>query len=292
MTPSDYKYIQDYIKEQSGIVLADGKEYLLESRLMPLVRSNTMASIEDLIQAMRAPTGGHLRDAVVDAMTTNESFFFRDKTPFNHFNNVMAPSLLEARASQKRLRIWCAAASSGQEPYSLAMCIKEMPDKFANWRTEILGTDLSTEVLEKAKAGMYSQFEVQRGLPIQMLVKYFKQSGEMWQVDSSLKAMIDYRPFNLLHDFTSLGKFDIVFCRNVLIYFDEETKRDILNRIARQMAPDGFLVLGAAETVIGLTDVFERYPSQMGLYVHNPASTAGAPAPKSFGAAALEARAG
>jgi len=268
VNPSDYKYVQEYVKEQSGIVLSEGKEYLLESRLSPLVRNTDgMSSIDDLIQAMRDPANQHLRDMVVEAMTTNESFFFRDKTPFNHFNEIMAPAMLEGRDAQKRLRIWCAAASSGQEPYSLGMCIKEMADKFANWQIDILGTDLSLEILEKAKSGMYSQFEVQRGLPIQMLMKYFTQLGESWQVNAELRGMVDYKANNLLKDFSSYGKFDIIFCRNVLIYFDEETKRDILARLAKQLEPDGFLILGAAETVIGLSDTFTRFPNKAGLYV-------------------------
>lgn len=188
---------------------------------------------------------------------------------FDHFNEVMVPAMVESRKLQKRLRIWCAAASSGQEPYSLGMCISELPEKFANWRIDILGTDLSLDILEKAKSGMYSQFEVQRGLPIQMLMKYFTQVGENWQVNADLRAMVDYKAHNLLESFTTMGKFDIIFCRNVLIYFAEDTKRDILNRLVQQLEPDGFLILGAAETVIGLTDAFTRYPDRSGLYVIN-----------------------
>ena len=166
-------------------------------------------------------------------MTTNESFFFRDKIPFEHFRDTIMPALLAARAAQRRIRIWCAAASTGQEPYSLAMMLKDMSDRLAGWRIEILGTDLSVEVLEKAKAGIYSQFEVQRGLPIQLLVKYFTQIGDTWQIAPEIRAMVQYRPLNLLGDFASLGTFDVVFCRNVLIYFDQRTKIDVLNRLAR-----------------------------------------------------------
>ena len=169
-------------------------------------------------------------------MTTNESFFFRDKIPFEQFRNQVMPALLTARAMQRNIRIWCAAASTGQEPYSLAMCLKEMAAKVAGWRIEILGTDLSTEVLEKAKTGIYSQFEVQRGLPIQLLVKYFTQVGETWQVAPELRAMVQYKPLNLLHNFSHLGTFDVVFCRNVLIYFDQQTKVDVLDRMAKMPA--------------------------------------------------------
>ena len=196
---------------------------------------------------------------VVEAMTTNETFFFRDKVPFDHFRELIMPEMLQARANRKSIRIWCAAGSTGQEPYSLAMCLKEMGAALTGWRVEILATDLSQEVLEKSKAGIYSQFEVQRGLPIQMLVKYFKQTGELWQINADMRAMVQHRQLNLLHDFSQLGVFDVIFCRNVLIYFDQETKMNIFNRLARAIEPDGFLVLGAAETVVGLTDVFKPF---------------------------------
>ena len=199
-------------------------------------------------------------------MTTNETFFFRDKVPFDHFRNSIMPEILQARAGRRSIRIWCAAGSTGQEPYSLAMCLKEMGAALAGWRIEILATDLSQEVIEKSKAGLYSQFEVQRGLPIQMLVKYFKQVGEFWQINADIRAMVQHRQLNLLHDFSQLGIFDVIFCRNVLIYFDQDTKIDIFRRLAKVTEPDGFLALGAAETVVGLTDVFKPYPERRGLY--------------------------
>jgi chemotaxis protein methyltransferase CheR len=203
---------------------------------------------------------------VVEAMTTNETFFFRDKVPFDHFRDSIMPEILKARSARKSIRIWCAAGSTGQEPYSLAMALKEMSAATAGWRIDIIATDLSQEVLEKSKAGIYSQFEVQRGLPIQMLVKYFKQTGEFWQINADIRAMVQHRQLNLLHDFSQLGVFDVIFCRNVLIYFDQETKINIFNRLAKTMEPDGFLVLGAAETVVGLTDVFKPFPDKRGLY--------------------------
>jgi chemotaxis protein methyltransferase CheR len=186
----------------------------------------------------------------------------------------MLPNLLKARAARRSLRIWCAAASTGQEPYSLAMILKEMAVQLAGWRFEIIATDLSNEVLEKARAGLYSQFEVQRGLPIQFLMKYFTQAGETWQIAPEIRAMVQYRPLNLLADFTHLGSFDIVFCRNVLIYFDQPTKIGVLERLARVTEQDGYLVLGAAETVVGLTEVFKPLIDRRGLYVPNPAAKA------------------
>jgi len=199
-------------------------------------------------------------------MTTNETFFFRDKVPFDHFRDSIMPEIMKARANRKSIRIWCAAGSTGQEPYSLAMSLKEMGAQLAGWRVEIIATDLSLEVLEKSKAGIYSQFEVQRGLPIQLLVKYFKQNGEFWQISPDIRAMVQHRQLNLLHDFSQLGVFDIIFCRNVLIYFDQDTKINIFGRLAKTMEQDGFLVLGAAETVVGLTDVFKPFPDKRGLY--------------------------
>lgn len=286
MTPSDYEYLRKLLKDRSGLVLSADKQYLVESRLLPVARKAGINSLTDLVQKLKTPGAAALENDVVEAMTTNESFFFRDKVPFDHFRNDIMPSLLKARAAQRRIRIWCAAASTGQEPYSLAMVLKEMAAQVSGWRIEILGTDLSTEVLEKAKAGIYSQFEVQRGLPIQLLVKYFTQVGDMWQISSELRNMVQYRPLNLLADFNSLGSFDIIYCRNVLIYFDQPTKVRVLERMARMMEGDGYLVLGAAETVVGLTDAFKPLPDRRGLYVPNkvaapiPAAAAAGAAPR------------
>ena len=199
-------------------------------------------------------------------MTTNESFFFRDKVPFEHFRDTIMPALLAARAASRRIRIWCAAAATGQEPYSLAIALKEMGKELRGWRIEIVATDLSTEVLEKAKSGIYSQFEVQRGLPALMLIKYFTQVGETWQIAPEIRGMVKFMPLNLLNDFSHLGRFDVVFCRNVLIYFDQATKIGVLERIAGVTERDGFLVLGGAETVVGLTDRFKPIPDKRGLY--------------------------
>jgi chemotaxis protein methyltransferase CheR len=206
---------------------------------------------------------------VVEAMTTNETFFFRDKIPFDHLKEAVLPALVQARAARRSLRIWCAASSTGQEPYSIAMCLKEASHLFAGWRIEIVATDLSQEVLEKSKAGIYSQFEVQRGLPIQLLVKYFTQNGELWQLNAEIRGMVQHRQLNLLQDFSHLGTFDVVFCRNVLIYFDQATKANIFERIARMVEPDGVLALGAAESVVGITNAFKPYPDRRGLYRTN-----------------------
>ena len=275
MTPLDYDFLRKLLKERSGLVLSGDKEYLVESRLLPVARKMGLSSLNELVAKLRAPGAERLIVEVVEAMTTNESFFYRDKVPFDHFREGIMPALIKARANQRRMRIWCAAASTGQEPYSLAMIIKEMAAQLAGWRIEILATDLSNEVLEKAKAGVFSQFEVQRGLPIQMLVKYFVQNGETWQISSDIRAMVQYRSLNLLHDFSALGAFDVIFCRNVLIYFDQQTKVDVLERCARILEPDGYLVLGAAETVVGLTDTFKPSSERRGLYTPQHAALKG-----------------
>jgi len=267
MTPLDYEFFRILLKERSGLVLAADKQYLIESRLMPVARAAGLVSITDLAKRLRGSDSEALKMQVTEAMTINESFFFRDKIPFDRFRDTVLPAMLSSRANTRRLRIWCAAASTGQEPYSLAMILRSMIEKFIDWRIEIVATDISHEVLEKAKAGVYSQFEVQRGLPIQMLMQHFEQVGEQWRVTENLRKMVQFRHFNLLENFSSFGTFDVVFCRNVLIYFDQATKVDVLERIGRSLRPDGFLLMGAAETVVGLTDIFVPLPDRRGLYV-------------------------
>jgi len=272
VTPQDFDYLRKLLRERSGLVLAAEKQYLPESRLVPVARRHGMANLTELIDRLRNKSPAALIAEVVEAMTTNETFFFRDKLPFDHFRDTMMPALLAARARDKRIRIWCTAASTGQEPYSLAMSLKAMGAALSGYRIDIVATDLSSEVLEKAKAAVYTQFEVQRGLPVQLLVKFFEQSSESWQLAPELRSMVQFRPLNLLNDFSALGCFDVVFCRNVLIYFDQGCKVAVLNRIARQMPDDGYLVLGAAETTIGLTDTFKPLADKRGLYVPNGAT--------------------
>jgi len=269
VTPLDYDFLRKCLKARSGLVLSADKQYLVESRLLPVARKAGLANLGDLVAALKIAPADALMTAVVEAMTTNESFFFRDKTPFDHFRETIMPALLAARRTSRSIRIWCAAASTGQEPYSLAMSLKQMAREIAGLRIEIVATDLSNEVLEKARQGLYSQFEVQRGLPIQLLIKHFTQVGELWQIEPDIRAMVRYQQLNLLQDFSRLGLFDVIFCRNVLIYFDQPTKVDVLNRLARSTASDGFLVLGAAETVVGLTDSFKTLADKRGLYAPN-----------------------
>ncbi|MFG1205149.1 protein-glutamate O-methyltransferase CheR [Xanthobacter aminoxidans] len=266
--PADYDFFARFLKERSGLILTDDKHYLLESRLIPLLNRFAIADFARLAEILKSNEAPIIAEAVVEAMTTNESLFFRDKVPFEDMARSLLPALCAARLKTHTLRIWCAAASTGQEPYSIAMMLAEKPELTGGRRVQIIGTDISSEVLERARAGRYNQFEVQRGLSVQQLLKYFVKSGDWWEVVPQLKAMIEYRKFNLLDPFGGLGTFDLIMCRNVLIYFDVPTKADILARMSRQLAPDGFLQLGGAETAIGICDAFRPLPDHRGTYVH------------------------
>ncbi len=275
MTPAEYDFLRQFLKARSGLSLSAEKHYLVEGRLLPIARKSGLTDMAGLVGALRRPDAVALATEVVEAMTTNESYFFRDRTPFEQFRDVMLPALRQSRAASRRIRIWCAAAAAGQEPYSLAMSLREVAREWRGWQFEIVATDLSTSILERARSGLYSQFEVQRGLPVRLLIKYFAQAGERWQLVPELRDMVQFRPLNLLHDFSRLGPFDVVFCRNVLIYFDQPAKTDVLNRLAGVTAGHGYLVLGAAETVVGLTDAFAPIPGQRGLYAPAGASATG-----------------
>ncbi|MGF1626132.1 MAG: CheR family methyltransferase [Alphaproteobacteria bacterium] len=268
MNTEDFELITSLLKKRSGLVLTRDKMYLLESRLTPVARAFGLGGLPGLIDAIRKRPDPKLIDEVVDAMTTNESFFFRDIKPFDQFRDHVLPTLLKSRAAQKSIRIWSAACSSGQEAYSLCMILKEHAAKLAGWKVEIVGTDISREMLTKARRGVYSQFEVQRGLPIANLVKFFGQEGDKWTISAELRAMVQFREFNLLDDPRGLGMFDVVFCRNVLIYFDQETKAKVLHAIGGVLRPDGFLYLGGAETVLGVTDRFAPMAGMRGIYGH------------------------
>lgn len=260
MNPNDYAFLCEFLHRRSGLHLGPGKEYLLQGRLIPLAQSLDLKTIEDLVASLRTKRHPDLESAVVEAMTTNETLFFRDKTPFDEMVKELLPEILVARSITRRLRIWSAACSSGQEAYSIAMCLREnFPQLLNGWRIEIVGTDLSTQILNRAEEGLYSQFEIQRGLPIQMLMKYFQQTPNGWQVKQDLRSWTSWKKLNLLENFSNLGPFDLVFCRNVLIYFDNETKAEILARACDILAPDGYLIMGAAETLIGITEKFKRY---------------------------------
>ena len=266
MNIDDFNLVAKILKDRSGLVLGSDKAYLLESRLNPVARKYDLAGVDDLVAMIRRGSNEKLLVDITEAMTTNESFFFRDQKPFDQFRDLVLPYVLDHRSQAKKLRIWCAACSSGQEPYSLAMLLKEQAAQLAGWSIEILATDLSLEILAKAKEGAYSQFEVQRGLPVQLLMKYFKQDGERWQISDEIRNMVSFKAHNLLEQPPGLRQIDVVFCRNVLIYFDPDTKTKALDLIAGVMAEDGFLFLGGAETVLGVSERFQLIPGQRGVY--------------------------
>lgn len=265
MNIEDFEMIAKILKERSGLVLSSDKAYLLESRLNPVARKYNLDSIDELAAKARAGDEQLLVD-ITEAMTTNESFFFRDQKPFELFQNLVLPYMLDHRGQAKTLRIWCAACSSGQEPYSLAMLLKEMGPVLDGWTIELLATDISRSILKKAVEGSYSQFEVQRGLPIRLLMKYFTQEDDRWRINEEIRQMVKFAPHNLLDSPQSLGRMDVVFCRNVLIYFDPETKTQTLDHVASVMNEDGFLFLGGAETVLGISERFQIVPGQRGIY--------------------------
>lgn len=274
MEEREFEIFQDLLKKTSGLVIGLDKCYLLESRLRPVLDKYSIGNMSDLARRVQANPKAPEAWDIVEAMTTNETSFFRDTRPFDIFKNHVMPDLMEKRKNTKSIRIWSAACSSGQEAYSLSMIIKEMGWLDQGWRFDIVATDISHDILTVAKNGVYSQFEVQRGLPIQMLVKYFKQNDEKWQISDEIKRMVQFKYFNLLDSYGSLGQFDIVFCRNVLIYFDQETKGQVLGNISRVLKNDGYLFLGGAETVLGLTDKFKTVEGQRGLYEHAAAKAA------------------
>ena len=266
MNTADFEFLASILKQRSGLVLAPEKAYLLESRLMPVARKFGFAGLPELIVTVRKERPEELLRDITEAMTTNESLFFRDMKPFDQFRNLVIPKLVEARQSTRKIRIWSAASSSGQEPYSIAIILMELQSLIGGWDIEIIATDISVEMLNRARSGLYTQFEVQRGLSIATLVKYFKQVGEKWRLDAAVRSMVKFKEFNLLDDPVALGRFDIVFCRNVLIYFDQQTKSEVLARIAKSMPNDGVLYLGGAETVLGITDKFVPITGHRGMY--------------------------
>ncbi len=259
------------LKSRSGLVIGPDKLYLLETRLAPILRRHGLRDLPTLAARLRASSSDELARTVVEAMTTNESFFFRDDKPFAHVRAEGLPRLLSARPAGAELRIWSAAASSGQEAYSLAMILADLGPQPGGKRIEIVATDIAREQLARAREGLYTQFEIQRGLPMQMLVRHFRKEDAGWRINAKLREMVQFREWNLLADLRPLGLFDIVFCRNVLIYFDQPTKSAVLDAIARQLRPDGLLYLGGAETVLGLSDRFAPAPGQRGVYTLVPA---------------------
>lgn len=263
----EFRFLSELLKKRSGIALTEDKHYLLESRLLPIARSKNLADISQLCQKVRQSPSEDLITEIIEAMTTNESSFFRDIKPYENLRNIAFPLMISNLATTKRMRIWSAACSTGQEPYTIAMCIKEDAAKMQGWNFDIVGTDLAKKVVDKAKLGIYSQFEAQRGLPIQMLIKYFNSLPDTsWQLKDDIRNMVTFKTNNLLDDYTPLGTFDIIFCRNVLIYFEDDTKAKITEKMAKSLAPHGLLVLGATESLVDPTNLFVGLQEFRGAY--------------------------
>lgn len=265
LSNDEFEFISNLLKQRSGLALTTDKGYLLETRLNPLAKANGLAGIKELIAQMRANPTAPIVYQVIESMTTNESMFFRDTKPFEQLTKVVLPDL--KAKGRNHVRIWSAACSTGQEAYSIAMTLKEESAKYPGLTSEIFGTDLAEKVVERARAGVYSQFEIQRGLPITLLMKYFTQRpNNNWEINDSIKSMAKFTTGNLLTPFTGIGKFDIIFCRNVLIYFDAPTKTDVLERMAGVLTPPGYLFLGGSETTLGLTAKYKVNESYRGLF--------------------------
>jgi len=283
MKPVNYEYIAKFLLDKSALSLGAGKDYLLDSRLLPLAKGMNLPGIDELVELLKSNPNGDLATSVVEAMTTNETLFFRDSTPFEEMIQTFIPEIVKTRQSTRTLRIWCAACSTGQEPYSIAMMLMEnFPTLIANWQIEFLCTDIDNQVLKRAQDGIYSSFEVQRGLTPVLLRKYFEQlNSNQWKIREPLRQMMTFKQLNLLADYGPIGLFDIIMCRNVLIYFETDTKRKILERLSRHLASHGCLFLGAAETIIGITQKYQRATgTRSAVYQHAQPGAPVSPPPK------------
>ena len=274
MAEADFAFVAREVKTRSGLVLTPDKSYLMETRLAPIARKESLASVAELAAAARLRRDERLVWQITDALTTNETYFFRDRRPFEILRDRIIPELQQARGDG-RLRIWCAATSTGQEAFSIAMMLDDLRAAGRGVEAEIVATDISERVLEKARAGLYTQFEVQRGLPVRMLIRHFEKMGDLWRIADRIRAMVRFQRFNLLDDPRPLGVFDIVVARNVLIYFDPDTKRQTLEKIAAQSSDDGVLILGTGESTVGVSDTFMP---EGGFYRRNAATTRAASA--------------
>lgn len=263
---ADFEFVRSFVEERSGIVLEADKQYLVESRLTPVAREAGLANVGALVAQVRGNPNNGLSRRLIEAMTTNETSFFRDVKPFEVLRQRILPELIAARAATRRLDIWSAACSSGQEAYTTAMTIREYFPQLATWTIRILGTDLAPQMVARAREGAFSQLEVNRGLPASLLVKYFDRSGVTWRAKSVLREMVEFREMNLLSSWNIVQPMDVVFLRNVLIYFNVPTKRTLLGRVRQLLRPGGCLFLGGAETTLNLDDAYEQVPDKGNCY--------------------------
>lgn len=260
------------MRDQCALVLEPGKEYLVKARLTPLAQKHGLASIGQFIDRLRGMGSGGLITEVVEAMVTTETSFFRDIHPFETLKKTVLPELISLRRDQRQIKLWGAASSSGQEPYSIALLLKEFFPELGDWRINLTATDISQEMLERSRTGRYSQVEVNRGLPTPILLKWFRQEGAFWQLDEQIRRSVTYTQLNLASPWPAMPQWDIVLLRNVMIYFDNDVKKTILGQVSRIIGKDGYLLLGGAETTINLNDSFRRIESlRAGFYQLKPA---------------------
>lgn len=271
ISPVDYDFIANLLRDQCALVLDPGKDYLINSRLSPIAQRHGLTSIDHLVRRLRDTSDSSLVSDVVEAMVTTETSFFRDVHPFETLKKIVLPKLIELRRPQRQLNIWCAASSSGQEPYSIAMLLKEYFPDLAGWQINLTATDISHEMLQRSRAGRYSQLEVNRGLPTNLLLKWFRQEGGVWEIDEQIRRMMTFKPMNLAQPWPAMPAWDLIFLRNVMIYFDNDVKKSILGRVSRSLGEDGYLVLGGAETTFGLDNSFQRIETlKSGYYQRKP----------------------
>lgn len=265
MSPDDFDYAARLMKERSGLVLTRDKGYLLENRLMPVVRQHNLKSFHELVAALR--TGdAQLQSSAVDAMMAKDTAFFRDWKPFVHFAKVVLPNIAQARREKKQFRVLCAGVSTGQEAYSVAMSLRDAAARFTGWRAEIVGVDISPTAIAAASNAHYTQFEVQRGLPIRSLLRSFTKDDAGWRLNSDVRDMVKFQTWNLLADLYPLGRFDVILCRNVMVYLDLQAKIDLLQKVSRSLADDGVLYLGAQEPLTGVSAAFRPVNRDLGIY--------------------------
>ena len=275
IAPATFDYVRTLIRDEAGIVIDPGKEYLVESRLQPLARRANQPDVDVFVQLMRGTLGASLGRQAVDAMTTNETSFFRDGAPFECLKRDVLPALIAARRAERALSIWCGAASTGQEPYTIAMIVREHFPELLGWTLTFIASDLSVDALDRARAGRYNQLEINRGLPAALVARYFEPRGLEWQIADSLRSMVTFQTLNLNRPWPAFPPLDLVLMRNVMIYFDVDAKKRILNQARALLRPDGFLVLGAAETTMNLVEGFERVPFDRSGCYRNARSTVG-----------------
>lgn len=270
----NFKFVCDLVHRRAAILIETGKEYLVDARLAPIARAHGLASVDALVAKLRADEKGPLSHEVIEAMTTNETSFFRDIHPFETFRTKVLPPLIKARASTRSIRIWCAAASTGQEPYSIAMTIREYFPELATWNVQIIATDINATVLARARTGVFRQLEVNRGLPASLLVKHFEKNGADWQIKANIRQMVSFQELNLLERWPLFTQQDVIFMRNVLIYFDMPTKKELLRRVRESLRDDGYFFLGGAETTMNLDNQLISMKSSNASMVYQHAKAA------------------